>query len=832
MERDSKLSQTCPIDMSDVNFDEEIKKKVREREEKDREQRKIEGKYCLLERVEGDQERIEACERNSLYDEKINDSGKQMDSVLDSTIDTTAAVVESEIDTKSDILVSAPIQTDSLAEPYNKQMVNSSPLVGSVQSYLSVRDESVVSDVKADSDNGEEEWLDDSSSSSYESDVDDRTETREVTPRTAYIVSTKGARFDHNVKRQIGNDFNDFELPSCIGAEFQIVYEHGHFNAKSLKSSTGFMIARHKHVLRDGDCVEFEGENRVWFGEVQRLGGRATGHPSAMRISYVVHSGGTAMTEGTVDVLLAAGSSLATIGFGKQHAIDLSKPKTTPSTIKTIARLIPEAEESRVVIEGEGEGIFKVCLRCKDKDGDGDSKATGGSVDTNTVITPRGSPGDCLAECVLATGDILDFGGKGGARYKVTLCAEPRCEDPFARIDWKCVRRCCGQEDGNFAVNAYNEDRIVARDALCGAPSDGVFAVFDGHNGHWVSDLAATVCPTLLEEELFKTQMATPRSPRSSRSPSTIGRLSGSETKIMTEPSSDGVGEEKPRDGPKKGRTLSQTNELSELRTLFSKGNESVRAARLKESGAVQEIKYFEVNEVRASGPTSVLKRVCNRINRLIRGLPGDKGMYSGSTGQICMLYKDKKSGDTTLHTASLGDSGAILIRDGKPVEVSAVDRHKWSHEKEAARLKENAIDNGRFMGLAVSRAFGDLSLEEYLLHDPIFSETKIGQRDTHLVVASDGIWDNIKPRKLVNIVLSSRSSADAVKKIIHHALTQPIKNTKDNISLVIAELHNPVNHFNKISVQTSTSRSERFHTPLIPTIEEGSSEKKNGYGE
>jgi pyruvate dehydrogenase phosphatase len=160
---------------------------------------------------------------------------------------------------------------------------------------------------------------------------------------------------------------------------------------------------------------------------------------------------------------------------------------------------------------------------------------------------------------------------------------------------------------------------------------------------------------------------------------------------------------------------------------------------------------------------------------------------YAGS----CALLSLYDSTTSTLHVACTGDSRAVLGQQGpdgkwKAIPLS-VDQTGYN-EEEIARLsaehpgEKEMVKNGRVLGLAVSRAFGDTrwkwSLEfqremknrfgapspltpkydvqtpPYLTAEPVVTSTKIDpSKPSFLIMASDGIWDMLSNKQAVDLV-------------------------------------------------------------------------------
>ncbi|KAJ5212156.1 protein serine/threonine phosphatase 2C [Penicillium cinerascens] len=160
---------------------------------------------------------------------------------------------------------------------------------------------------------------------------------------------------------------------------------------------------------------------------------------------------------------------------------------------------------------------------------------------------------------------------------------------------------------------------------------------------------------------------------------------------------------------------------------------------------------------------------------------------YAGS----CALLSLYDSATSTLHVACTGDSRAVLGQQGPDGKWEAiplsVDQTGYN-EEEIARLcsehpgEKNMIKDGRVLGLAVSRAFGDtrwkwpldfqrkmknkfgapspltpkydVRTPPYLTAEPVVTSTKIDpNKPSFLIMASDGIWDMLSNQQAVNLV-------------------------------------------------------------------------------
>lgn len=160
---------------------------------------------------------------------------------------------------------------------------------------------------------------------------------------------------------------------------------------------------------------------------------------------------------------------------------------------------------------------------------------------------------------------------------------------------------------------------------------------------------------------------------------------------------------------------------------------------------------------------------------------------YAGS----CALLSLYDPVSRFLHVACTGDSRAVMGRQNSngtwetlPLSVDQTG----SNEEEIDRIYEehpgeaNIVNDGRVLGLMVSRAFGDgrwkwsLDLQEelkrrfngpsplppryevqtppYITAEPVVTSTKIDpSQPSFLILATDGLWDTLSSQQAVNLV-------------------------------------------------------------------------------
>lgn len=89
--------------------------------------------------------------------------------------------------------------------------------------------------------------------------------------------------------------------------------------------------------------------------------------------------------------------------------------------------------------------------------------------------------------------------------------------------------------------------------------------------------------------------------------------------------------------------------------------------------------------------------------------------------------------------------------------------------EPEVARVW---LPNSNSPGLAMARAFGDFCLKDFgLIAVPDISYHHLTDRDEFIILATDGVWDVLSNKEVVNIVASAPSRATAARALVDCAV-------------------------------------------------------------
>ncbi|CAM8913227.1 unnamed protein product [Rhodiola kirilowii] len=153
----------------------------------------------------------------------------------------------------------------------------------------------------------------------------------------------------------------------------------------------------------------------------------------------------------------------------------------------------------------------------------------------------------------------------------------------------------------------------------------------------------------------------------------------------------------------------------------------------------------------------------------------------AGSTASTAILVGDR------LLVANVGDSRVVMCKNGKAVAVSR--DHKPDHDDERKRIEDAGgfvvwAGTWRVGGvLAVSRAFGDKLLKQYVVADPAIKEEKVDSSLEFLIIASDGLWDVVSNGEAVEMVKPIQDPEQAAKRLTQEAYQ---RGSADNITCVV----------------------------------------------
>jgi len=154
------------------------------------------------------------------------------------------------------------------------------------------------------------------------------------------------------------------------------------------------------------------------------------------------------------------------------------------------------------------------------------------------------------------------------------------------------------------------------------------------------------------------------------------------------------------------------------------------------------------------SDPLSSLAECFPEVNlKFKEWLDGADSSYrhAGTTGVACLIEGDE------LYLADVGDSRAVLDRDGQAIRLSF--DHKPSSEEEEQRIRALGGyvigETGRVNGqLAVSRSLGDFYMQPFVSDEPYVNSIKLDRsKDRLLILGCDGVWDEVGDQEAIDLV-------------------------------------------------------------------------------
>lgn len=174
-----------------------------------------------------------------------------------------------------------------------------------------------------------------------------------------------------------------------------------------------------------------------------------------------------------------------------------------------------------------------------------------------------------------------------------------------------------------------------------------------------------------------------------------------------------------------------------------------------------------------------------HKMDERLKTHPKLSCMSSGTTA-VAMLVQGKD-----LVVGSVGDSRGILVsrdEDGAFVAHQLTIDLKPDSPGELERIQECQgrvfaledephiarlwLPHANTPGLAMSRAFGDFCLKEHgLIATPRISHRKLTEDDEFIVLATDGVWDVLSNKSVMDTVVSSGSKEEAAKCVVDAAI-------------------------------------------------------------
>ncbi|EAS03169.2 protein phosphatase 2C containing protein (macronuclear) [Tetrahymena thermophila SB210] len=180
-----------------------------------------------------------------------------------------------------------------------------------------------------------------------------------------------------------------------------------------------------------------------------------------------------------------------------------------------------------------------------------------------------------------------------------------------------------------------------------------------------------------------------------------------------------------------------------------------------------------------------VLKRTFLRVDELVK--QKCKSQEVGSTA--CIGFIRLEEAKRVLYIANVGDTAGLVLDDTQAHNVTI--EHKASNPREIERIKKagGSVIYDRVAGvLAVSRAFGDHSLRNFgVIAQPDVTRMELRMIHKYLVVASDGLWDVVIPKEVLEVSKLKSNSEEVAAELLKRAL---LNGSRDNTSVMVLRLN------------------------------------------
>lgn len=156
-----------------------------------------------------------------------------------------------------------------------------------------------------------------------------------------------------------------------------------------------------------------------------------------------------------------------------------------------------------------------------------------------------------------------------------------------------------------------------------------------------------------------------------------------------------------------------------------------------------------------------------------------------GSTASAAVFVGNR------LYVANVGDSRAVISKAGQAIPLS--DDHKPNRSDERKRIEDAGgvvmwAGTWRVGGvLAMSRAFGNRLLKQFVVAEPEIQEQEIIDDLELLILASDGLWDVVPNEDAISVAGEEEDPETAAQRLTETAF---VRGSADNITCIVVRFH------------------------------------------
>ena len=173
--------------------------------------------------------------------------------------------------------------------------------------------------------------------------------------------------------------------------------------------------------------------------------------------------------------------------------------------------------------------------------------------------------------------------------------------------------------------------------------------------------------------------------------------------------------------------------------------------------------KHFMNPKIKYPLTDNFVSKIFSYIQHEIIQHPEQIASYCGSTALALIRYLDHFKQEN-IQIINSGDCRAVLSRKGLAIPLTKDHKPSWPDERKRINIvnknnrnniKEVHFDAGdwRVGDLSVSRSFGDLDNTPHVTHEPESFHCILQPDDEFIIMACDGLWDNVQNHEAVNFI-------------------------------------------------------------------------------
>jgi protein phosphatase PTC6 len=185
-----------------------------------------------------------------------------------------------------------------------------------------------------------------------------------------------------------------------------------------------------------------------------------------------------------------------------------------------------------------------------------------------------------------------------------------------------------------------------------------------------------------------------------------------------------------------------------------------------------------------------------------VKRIGGPKRFKGGSTCSVALISTPTPTpfwhpaSPSTLITSHVGDTRILLCETATGKAVPMTSNHHPSHPREAERMRRYAatfvtdsFGEERVLGLANTRAFGDMASKRYgVSAEPEICRIELGPAEyAFIVLVSDGVSGPLSDQEIVDIVKEARTPEQGAKDVVNFATE--VTTEGDNATALVVRL-------------------------------------------